>query len=268
MAQDRLRVALDQGSARASGTHAALSRLADRAGVAAAAGADLLIGPEMSLTGYNIGPDVERLAEPADGDLCGAVAGIAAETGVAIAYGFPERADGGIYNTVQLVDGTGRALAAYRKAHLYGDVDRNAFVPGDRMVVQATLRGHRLGFLICYDVEFPEAVRAHALAGTELLVVPTALMAPNTNVATLLAPARAMENQLHLAYANRCDVEGEFDYVGLSALVGPDGTELLRAGPGEALLVGDVDPAATAATLADLSYLGDRRPELYGSLYD
>lgn len=258
-----LRVALDQGTGRSGDPASSLHRLRERADAAAASGATLLVTPEMSLTGYNIGSRVRDLAEPADGPLLAEVSRIAADTGVAIVYGFPELADGDVYNAVRLVDATGAPRALYRKTHLFGGLDRDHFRAGDELVVQADLDGHRIGLLVCYDVEFPEAVRAHARAGTTLLAVPTALMAPNTSVATLLVPARAMENQLHLAYVNRCDTEGELDYVGLSALVGPDGAELLRGGATEALLVGDVDPAATEASRAELSYLGDRRPDLY-----
>ncbi|MFE1391398.1 carbon-nitrogen hydrolase family protein [Nocardiopsis alba] len=259
-----LRVALDQGTGRSGDTVSSLSRLADRARAAAAEGAALLIGPEMSLTGYNIGSRARELAEPADGPLFEEVARIAADTGVAIVYGFPELADGNVYNAVRLVDATGASLALYRKTHLFGDLDRGLFSPGADPIVQADLDGHRIGLLVCYDVEFPEMVRAHALAGTTFLVVPTGLMAPTTSVATLLVPARAMENQIHLAYVNRCDTEGDLDYVGLSALVGPDGGELLRAGPDEELLFGDVDPVAVAEVRAEQSYMDDRRADLYG----
>ena len=268
MTKAPLRVALDQGAGDSGDPASSLTRLTERARTAASAGAHLLIGPEMSLTGYNIGDAVSRSAEPADGPLFEAVAGIAAATGIAIVYGFPERAGEHVYNTVQLVDGHGRSLARYRKTHLFEDPDRRVFTPGEKLVVQADLQGHRVGLLICYDVEFPEAVRAHALAGTELLVVPTALMEPDTRVATLLVPTRAMENQLHLAYVNRCDREGDLDYVGLSTLVAPDGTELLRAGAGEALLVGDTAPTVAHDFLERLSYLEDRRPELYGPLLE
>ncbi len=258
-----LRVALDQGTGPSGDPESCLDRLRERADAAAADGATLLVTPEMSLTGYNIGPHIARLAEPADGPLFDAVARIATDTGVAIVYGFPELADGNVYNSARFVDTAGASRALYRKTHLFGDLDRDLFSAGGELVVQVDLGAHRIGLLVCYDVEFPEAVRAHALAGTTLLVVPTALMGPGTSVATLLVPARAMENQIHLAYVNRCDTEGDLDYVGLSALVGPDGNELLRAGPTEALLVGDVDPAATDASRAELSYLGDLRPELY-----
>ena len=259
-----LRVALDQGTGRSGDTDSALTRLRESARAAAAEGATLLVTPEMSLTGYNIGGRIRELAEPADGPLFDAVARIATDAGVAVVYGFAELVDGRVHNAVRLVDAEGVSRALYRKTHLFGDLDRNLFDPGEELVVQADLDGHRLGFIVCYDVEFPEIVRAHAMAGTTLLIVPTALMAPTTSVATLLVPARAMENQIHLAYVNRCDAEGDLDYVGLSTLVGPDGAELLRAGSTEELLVGDVDPTAVEAARAEPFYLRDRRTDLYG----
>ncbi|WP_322899858.1 nitrilase-related carbon-nitrogen hydrolase, partial [Actinacidiphila rubida] len=160
----------------------------------------------------------------------------------------------------------GAELVVYRKAHLFGDYERTAFTPGDRPLAQATVDGVRVGLLICYDVEFPEAVRAHALAGTELLLVPTALMRPYEFVPQVLVPARAYENGMHVAYANRCGPEGEFDFAGLSCLAGPDGTVRARAGAGPELLVASVDPEAVRAARAETPYLADRRPELYRSL--
>jgi len=174
-----VRVALLQGPAETPDPDAGLAAVADAAARAAVAGARLLVTPEMSLTGYAIGADrVAALAEPVPGPLTDRVAAIAAEHGLAIAVGLPVRTPAGVANTVVVVDSDGSLLAGYAKAHLYGDVDRDAFVPGDVGVVQFRLDGVVVGLLVCYDVEFPEAVRAHALAGTELLVVPTGLMDP------------------------------------------------------------------------------------------
>ena len=114
-----------------------------------------------------------------------------------------------------------------------------------------------------YDVEFPEVTRAHADAGTDLLLAPTGLMRPFEVVARILVPARAYESQMYLAYANRCGTEGELDYCGLSCVVGPDGADLARAGAGETLLVADVDPDVLAASRAINTHLGDRRADLY-----
>lgn len=115
-------------------------------------------------------------------------------------------------------------------------------------------------------MEFPENVRAHALAGTDLLLVPTALMHPAQIVAESVVPVRAFENQLYIAYANRTGPEGEFEFVGLSALAGPDGTVRARAGRGEELVVGDADPETLRRSRGENPYLRDRRPALYTGL--
>nr|BBJ55185.1 hypothetical protein SAVMC3_78140 [Streptomyces avermitilis] len=133
-------------------------------------------------------------------------------------------------------------------------------------MVQTELNGLRVGLMICYDVEFPENVRAHALAGTDLLVVPTAQMHPFQFVAQSVIPVRAFENQMYVAYVNRVGQEGEFEFVGLSTLAGPDGVARARAGHGEELVFADADPAALAASREANPYLKDRRPDLYGSL--
>ena len=259
-----MRVALLQGPAETPDPQAGLAAVADAAARAAAAGARLLVTPEMSLTGYAIGADrVAALAEPVPGPLTDRVAAIAAEHGLAIAVGLPVRTPAGVANTVVVVDSDGSLLAGYAKAHLYGDVDRDAFVPGDVGVVQFRLDGVVVGLLVCYDVEFPEAVRAHAVAGTELLVVPTGLMDPYVHVGTVLVPARAYESQVFVAYTNRTGAEGEFVYCGASCVIAPDGTELARAGRGEELLVADVDPAVLASSRRVNTHLADRRPELY-----
>ena len=122
-----------------------------------------------------------------------------------------------------------------------------------------------LGLLICYDVEFPEAVRALVLAGADLIVVPTALMRPYENVPEQMVPARAFENQTFIAYANRCGQEGDLTFCGMSCVIGPDGKPLIQSGRGEAFLVAEIDAAAYADSRAANTYLEDRRPALYES---
>ncbi|MCE7079676.1 carbon-nitrogen hydrolase family protein [Streptomyces sp. ST2-7A] len=259
-----LRLALRQGpEGLPASREAALADLDASAARAAAGGAALLVGSELSMTGYVLGDRLPDLAEPADGPTDRAVARIAARHGVAIAHGRPELSGRGIHNTVRLTGPDGATLAEYRKTHLYGEWERKAFVPGDRPVVGAVLAGVRVGLLICYDVEFPEVVRAHALAGTELLLVPTALMAPHDFVARQLVPVRAAENGMYVAYANRCGAEGDLRFTGLSCLAAPDGSVPARAGEGGELLFAEVDPRAVDAARRITPYLADRRPGLY-----
>ncbi|MGW0033788.1 carbon-nitrogen hydrolase family protein [Streptomyces sp. NPDC003314] len=264
-----LRTALLQSSGELGDVAANLKILDEAAARAAAAGAGLLLAPELFLTGYAIGADMARLAEPADGPSTRAVAAVAVRHGLAVGYGYPERnteEHGVLHNSVRLVGADGVPLANYRKTHLYGAFENQWFTPGDDGVVQAEVGGLTVGLMICYDVEFPENVRAQALAGTDLLLVPTALMHPAEVVAESVVPVRAFENQLYIAYANRTGPEGDFEFVGLSVLAAPDGTARARAGHGEDLVVGDVDPAFLAASRELNPYLRDRRPDLYGPL--
>ena len=259
-----MRLCLFQADADSGDPHRNLDRLERAAEVAAGQGADALVGPEMGLTGYDIGAEAVRsLAEPPDGPMAGRVAGIARRVGIAILYGYPERAPGGgVYNAAQLIGPDGRRMLNQRKAHLYGDLDRGSFIPGPDDFPVAEIGGVRVGVLICYDVEFPEIVRRHALAGVDALLVPTALMHPYTIVATTIVPARAFENGIFIAYANRCGREGDLAYCGLSTVAGPDGSVLARAGEGEEVRIVDINPALRSVG----THLRDRRPELYGAV--
>ncbi|MFF3018001.1 carbon-nitrogen hydrolase family protein [Streptomyces sp. NPDC057939] len=263
-----LRTALLQSSGRLGDTAENLKELDEAAARAAQGGAGLLVTSEMFLTGYALDlQDVPGLAEAADGPSAVAVGEIARRHGLAVLYGYPElAADGAVFNAAQLIGPDGTALANYRKTHLFGGFERDAFTPGDVPVVQADLHGLRVGIMICYDVEFPENVRAHALAGTDLLLVPTAQMHPFQFVAEQLVPVRAFENQMYIAYVNRTGPEGEFEFVGLSCLASPDGVTRTRAGRGRELACAEVDPELLAASRETNPYLRDRRPGLYASL--
>ncbi|MDJ0943199.1 MAG: carbon-nitrogen hydrolase family protein [Kiloniellales bacterium] len=257
-----MRVALLQDSGVPGEPTDNLERLAMAARRAASETIDLLIAPELYLTGYNLGDRLRDLAEPADGPSAKRVAEIAAETGVALLYGYPEAAGKKFYNAALLVDGAGAVRANYRKTHLFGPEEKRIFSPGTELML-VELGSMTLGLLICYDVEFPEAVRALVLAGADLIAVPTALMRPYENVPEQMVPARAFENQVFIAYANRCGQEGELTYCGMSCVIAPDGKPLIQSGRGEAFLVAEVDPAAYAESRATNPYLDDRRPALY-----
>ena len=247
-----------------------LQRLAQQAHIAAQQGAELLVCPEMFLTGYNIGAEAARdLAQVSDGPAASRIAAMAQANGIAILYGYPERHGDQIYNAVQLLDAKGNSLGNYRKTHLYGELDRSMFCAGDG--VQSPLielNGWRLGLLICYDVEFPENTRRLALAGAEVILVPTANMAPYDFVADVTVRARAFENQCYVAYANYCGSEGNIHYCGLSSLCAPDGSRIALAAQDEALIIGTLDRQLLDDSRAINTYFADRRVELYSSLTD
>jgi len=157
----------------------------------------------------------------------------------------------------------GTLLGRHRKTHLFGDLDRRHFTPGDRPTSIVDFGGLRIALLICYDVEFPENVRAAALAGADLIAVPTAQMEPYAFVADHLLRVRAWENQVYIAYVNHDGAEGLLTYVGRSSITAPSGEVLDSVRRGNQLISATVDPAVVAQARKDNPYLLDRRPDLY-----
>lgn len=227
-------------------------------------GADLVIFPEMALTGYNIGADrIRRLAEPRDGAMVQNLVNMAKRNAIGILCGFPEADGPRVFNSAVMIDRTGAVLSICRKVHLFGAVDRAAFSAADTLCPLVQFDDWSFGLAICYDVEFPELVRAYALAGADAVLVPTANMLPYIGVATRVVPSRAEENEIYVAYANRVGAEGAFEYCGLSCVTGPDGTDLARADDNRGVIFADISKDHLARVRDALSHLKDRRPELY-----
>ncbi|EOM77462.1 nitrilase [Rhodococcus rhodnii] len=236
-----------------------LAELDEAAARAVAGGAGLLVTPELFVTGYDIGDAVRELASPSTID---AAAVIAQRHGIAIVLGAPEQSGDLLYNTAFFIDDTGDIIARHRKSHLFGELDQRYFTAGDRAATLVDHRGVRIALMICYDVEFPENVRAAAAAGAHLVAVPTAQMTPFEYVAEHVVRTRAWENQVYLAYVNHDGHEGDTEYVGRSSIVGPDAGVLDSAVHGRALLTAVVDTEVVAEAQQRNPYLLDRRPDL------
>jgi len=257
-----MRIALYQGAGKPTIIDENLEIIHRQALSAAGQGADLIIFPELFLSGYNIGQTVQELAQPADGPAGHQAAQIARETNIAMLFGYPERFDTEVYNSALLIDRNGNTRANYRKTHLFGSYEKSCFKPGDSLLI-TELEGLNIGILICYDVEFPEAVRALVNAGADFIAVPTALMVDYCRVAEHIVPTRAYESEIFVAYVNRCGSEGDMIYCGRSCLVGPDGRDILRAGKTEELLIADIDKRTIAEERETNPVLKDLRPDLY-----
>jgi predicted amidohydrolase len=238
-----------------------LRRLDEACALAAARQVTVLVTPEMFTSGYAITPDgARRLAEPAGGPTEAAVSAIARRRRLAIVYGHPElAADGGVYNAATMTGPDGAVRGRHRKVHLYGDLDRAQFTAGGQRPAAFDFDGTLTGLLICYDVEFPEAVRQLAVDGARTVLVPTANMTGCEQVQEFLIRARACENGCGIVYANYCGSDDVFEYNGRSTVCGPRGEILAQAGTdGEELVIADLNDGAGG------SYLADRRADLYG----
>lgn len=237
-----------------------LLELRAAARAAKSGGGELLITPELFLTGYNIG---EELFELAKQELLQMVQQVAREEGIAMIVGLPEHEEGRFYNAVMFLDEFGAVLGRYRKTHLFGSLDRNSFARGEQLVSTVDYRGVRLAILICYDVEFPETVRAAALSGAHAVIVPTAQMTPFEFIADEVIRVRAWENQIYIAYLNHDGSEGDLTYVGRSSIVDPSAQVLDSIIHGTGLLTAVVDTDIVHEARLRNPYLRDRRPDLY-----
>ena len=238
----------------------ALAVVERSATAAAGFGCDVLVFPELFTTGYNMGDRLQALAEPVGGPTTEALRTTAARHGVALVSGFCERDGTALHNTALAIDRDGSLRASYRKVQLFGPDEATLFEAGNELVV-CPLAGHRVGLLICYDVEFAELPRRLVEAGAEAILVPTAQMRPFAHVARTLIRARALENAVPVVYANYTGREGHLSYVGLSAVVGADGEDAARAGPrGEALLIADLSAPLPVEVLSTQHQ--DRRNDL------
>ncbi|MCP5087654.1 MAG: carbon-nitrogen hydrolase family protein [Rhodobacteraceae bacterium] len=215
---------------------------------------DLVVCPELFMSGYDVGDELLRLAEPRDGAFARAVGALAMESGCAVAYGYPEWAEGIVYNAAQVIDGQGNWLANHRKLMLPPGFEGSYFNAGSSLT-SFEFGGLQFGLLICYDAEFPEAVRACAQGGADIVLVPTALGAQWPVVAEKLMPTRAFENGVWLCYANHAGAEASRQYLGKSCIVAPDGSDAARAGRQAALISAEVSAELVQSTRARLPNL-------------
>ncbi|MFC9852116.1 carbon-nitrogen family hydrolase [Streptomyces prasinus] len=238
------------------------------------AGADLVVLPELWTTGAFAHEDFAREAEPLHGPTFEAMAAAARDAGVWLHAGsVPERAaagegsaeegsaggDGALYNTSLVLSPAGDLAAAYRKIHRFG-FDRGEAVlmsAGDALVT-VPLPHTTLGVATCYDLRFPELFRGLVDAGAETLVVPAGWPERRRAHWTLLARARAVENQAYVLACGTAGTHAGVPQAGHSIVVDPWGEVLAEAGPGEQVLTVDFDPALVAKTREQFPALKDR----------
>lgn len=234
---------------------AALRRIAAR-------NAQLAVLPEMWSCGYDY-KNLKKLAEQTPQvlqqwqELC-------AELGLVSVGSLPEHAEGHIYNTAYLID-KGRIAGCYRKLHLFSTMGEDRFLAaGDAVLVADTSIG-RVGVAICYDLRFPELFRKLALDGAEIICVPAEWPKPRQEHWRTLLRARAIENQLFIAAANCCRVQGKLDFFGLSQLISPLGHVLASADEEDTELVAEFDFAEMISYRQKIDILADRRADIYGT---
>lgn len=242
-----------------------IERVARRPPSGTARSADLLLLPEMSLTGFDY-PHLAELAAaalPALRDLATLLSPHAATVGLTIPAVTPR----GITNRFVLIDIRGRILYAYDKIHRigHGGFHETRFIAAGQHPLTFTKNGWRFGAAICYDLRFPELFRRmihrHAkhrapsarssrpdgVVAPEVLLLPAQWPAIRQQALLSLARARAIENQAVFVLSNATGASGRLTFAGGSRVFGPTGEELLALGKGPGWGVVDVSQKALRA---------------------
>ena len=223
---------------------------------AEALGCDLVVFPELFLTGYHIGDDAEELTSEAEAAL-ERLRRVPKDLVVVI--GSPIHSGNSLRNSAVILD-NGEIVGSYDKTHLWGN-ESSTFESGHEFPTFETSAG-TLGVQICYDVEFPEVSRSLAMNGAETLVTISANMRPCVRDQELYHGARALENGCPHILCNRVGEERGVDFFGRSGIVNHRGRRVLSLG---------ADVVETSAgrlpfdpdTSQTHDYLNDRQPQLY-----
>lgn len=229
--------------------------------------ADLLVFPELALSGYAL-KDKEtarKLAITATGEEMGRLVTMARAAGTHLVVGLAERVEERVYNSAALIGPLG-LKGIYRKTHLFGN-EQDLFEPGDTGFSVFDVGGVQVGIMICFDWVFPESAGTLARKGAEVIAHPSNLVLP---YASLVMPSRCLENRVFAVTANRIGeeptAEGSLRFRGRSAIISPKGEILMQASPDEEVVtVFDIDPLlARDKKLTPRNHLfEDRRPLFY-----
>ncbi|GAA1966702.1 carbon-nitrogen family hydrolase [Kitasatospora viridis] len=229
--------------------------------VRAQRGADLVVLPELWALGGFAYDAWSAGAEPLDGPTAELMARAAKDIGAWLHAGsIVERdPDGPVYNTSLVFSPGGDLVQTYRKIHRFGFDSGEAVAMGaGQEIVTAGTEFATLGLATCYDLRFPELFRALLDAGAELMVVPAAWPARRREHWSLLARARAVEEQAFVLACNTAGTHAGVEQAGYSVVVDPWGTVLAEAGPDEEVLTVEFDPAEVARARAEFPVLRDR----------
>ena len=210
-----------------------------------------------------------ELAEPIDGPTVTAFQQKARELGIVTVINLYERDGAHAYDSSPVIDADGTLLGVTRMIHITDYPcfhEQGYYTPGDTGAPVFTTKAGRVGVAICYDRHFPEYMRALAVGGADLVIVPQAGAVDEWPEGLYEAEMRvaAFQNGYFTALCNRVGKEDRLDFAGESFVCGPDGEVIARAAKSaDEILYADIDLAATAQSNARRLFMKHRRPQLY-----
>lgn len=221
---------------------------------------DLIVFPEMFLTGYIASEKTKTVAITKDSEILKDIQSFCKAKNIACVIGFPRKEKSKIFNSACFIDKNGERVGVYDKTHLFGD-EKSYFSAGNSLKVFDTSFG-KIGLLICYDIEIPEVARNLALCGAEAIICISANMNPYDDLHQMCIVSRAIENSIPVIYCNYTGKDPIFTFVGRSNIIHRDGTKECRFSKRKGLYFGTINLPETCED-ENLDYLKNLRNDLY-----
>jgi omega-amidase len=261
-----MKVAAAQVSCALGDLDANMRKVRDFAARAKKSGAEVVVFPEMTDTGYSM-PVIQKHARAWKDGAVSELQKIAKENSIAAVAGISDRDGDSIFNAQVLVSARGEIVAKYRKTHLVTAApldERVCLSPGNEFI-SAKLDTFNVGLSICYDLRFPEMARMLVVKhGANVIVNSSAWPVVRAEHLRMLTLARAVENQSYFIIANRVGTDDGVTFCGSSVIVDPSGKILAAASPDrEELIQAEISEEVIADVRNRVTVFAHRRPELY-----
>ncbi|AKG37301.1 carbon-nitrogen family hydrolase [Paenibacillus durus] len=224
---------------------------------------DCILLPELWTTGYDL-TRLDEMADPGGQAAAAFIGGLAKEYGINIIAGSTawQRAEG-VTNTMFAANREGVPALEYSKLHLFRLMDEHLYLQPGSSKGLFRLDGTPCAGVICYDIRFPEWIRAHMVSGAEVLFVSAEWPLPRLAHWRALLVSRAIENQCYVVACNRAGSDPANVFAGHSMIIDPWGEIVCEAGEGEEIISGELDLAKVREARRQIPVFTDRRPEMY-----
>lgn len=220
-------------------------------------GLDLIIFPEMTLTGFTM--KSKEFAEDLAGESFQFFSSLAKQKKCALIYGVIEKGKRKNFNTLVHLNNQGNILNSYRKIHPFSYSQEDKFYGKGKETVITKVKGIKIGLSICYDLRFPELYRFYAKEKVDMII--DIANWPDTRIEhwRTLLKARAIENQCYAVGVNRVGDDPKLHYNGFSSVFDPMGKEITVVENEEKIIAAEIDKTYVDEVRKRLQFLSDIR---------
>ena len=232
---------------------------------------DIVVFPELNITGYMPRDDLFKLAEPMNGPTMEKVVELASEYRKDIVFGMPVEAEGvpgHLFNSALVATGDGD-LHRYDKMYLpnFGPFEERVFFVGGKTAVVVPGMHAKIGLTVCYDIFFPELAKLESMMGAQVLVNLSASPTTSRQSFDMVLPARAVENGVFMVFLNMVGVHGSLVFSGGSRILDPRGEAIVKAHDlKEQVVEAEIDLHEVALARRFRPLARDVRPEVLEAL--